>query len=147
IGGSVMLHIMIYLVGLGAILSLIFAYYNFRKGTKMVHGTPTMQDIAKSIREGAIAFLKRQFSISIPIIIGIGVLFGVVFTPWAGIAFLIGAAMSAFAGLVGMKAAVIYNERVVNEARLGVERNDPSALGRALNVAFRGGSVMGLSVG
>ncbi|NMA04145.1 MAG: sodium-translocating pyrophosphatase, partial [Clostridiales bacterium] len=133
-----MLHIMIYLVGLGAILSLIFAYYNFRKGTEMAHGTPTMQDIAKSIREGAIAFLKRQFSISIPIIIGIGVLFGVVFTPWAGIAFLIGAAMSSFAGLVGMRAAVIYNERVVNEARLGIERNDPSALGRALNVAFRG---------
>ena len=113
----------------------------------MAHGTPTMQDIAKSIREGAIAFLKRQFSISIPVIIGIAVLFGIFFTPWAGIAFLVGAAMSAFAGLVGMKAAVIYNERVTNEARLGVERNDPSALGKALNVAFRGGSVMGLSVG
>ncbi|MCK9267313.1 MAG: sodium-translocating pyrophosphatase [Alkaliphilus sp.] len=142
-----MLSIMIYLVGLGSILSLIFAYYNFSKGTKMAHGTPTMQDIAKSIREGAIAFLKRQFSISIPVIIGIAVLFGIFFTPWAGIAFLVGAAMSAFAGLVGMKAAVIYNERVTNEARLGVERNDPSALGKALNVAFRGGSVMGLSVG
>lgn len=142
-----MLSIMIYLVGLGSILSLIFAYYNFSKGTKMAHGTPTMQDIAKSIREGAIAFLKRQFSISIPVIIGIAVLFGIFFTPWAGIAFLVGAAMSAFAGLVGMKAAVIYNERVTNEARLGVERNDPSAIGKALNVAFRGGSVMGLSVG
>ena len=142
-----MLFIMIYLVGLGAIFSLIFAYYNFRKGTKMAHGTPTMQDIAKSIREGAIAFLKRQFSISVPVIIGISVLFGVIFTPWAGIAFLIGAVMSSLAGLVGMKAAVIYNERVVNEARLGVEKKDPSALGKALNVAFRGGSVMGLSVG
>lgn len=142
-----MLFIMIYLVGLGSIFSLIFAYYNFRKGTKMEHGTPTMQDIAKSIREGANAFLKRQFSISIPVIIGISVLFAIIFTPWAGIAFLIGAAMSSLAGLVGMKAAVIYNERVTNEARLGVERNDPSALGKALNIAFRGGSVMGLSVG
>ena len=142
-----MLLIMIYLVGLGAIFSLIFAYYNFRKGTKMAHGTPVMQDIAKSIREGADAFLKREFSISIPIIAGIAVLFGVFFTFWAGISFLIGAAMSSFAGLVGMKAAVIYNERVANEARLGVERKDPSALGKALNVAFRGGSVMGLSVG
>jgi K(+)-stimulated pyrophosphate-energized sodium pump len=55
--------------------------------------------------------------------------------------------MSSFAGLVGMRAAVIYNERVANEARLGVERKDPSTLGKALNVAFRGGSVMGLSVG
>ena len=58
-----MLFVMTYLVELGVILSLIFAYYNFRKGTKMEHGTPTMQDIAKSIREGAIAFFKRQFSI------------------------------------------------------------------------------------
>jgi len=142
-----MLLVMIYLVGLGAIFSLIFAFYNFRKGTKMAHGTPVMQDIAKSIREGADAFLKREFSISIPVVIGIAVLFGVFFTFWAGISFLIGAAMSSFAGLVGMKAAVIYNERVANEARLGVERKDSSALGKALNVAFRGGSVMGLSVG
>lgn len=142
-----MVLIMVYLVGLGSIFSLIFAYYNFRRGTKMEHGTPVMQDIAKSIREGADAFLKREFSISIPVIAAIAILFGVFFTPWAGMAFLIGAAMSSFAGLVGMKAAVIYNERVANEARLGVERKDPSALGKALNVAFRGGSVMGLSVG
>lgn len=142
-----MFWVMVYLVGLGAILSLIFAYYNFRKGSKMAHGTPTMQDIAASIREGADAFLKREFSIDIPIIVGIAVLFAIFFTPWAGLALLIGAAMSSLAGLVGMKAAVIYNERVTNEARLGVEKKDPSTLGKALNVAFRGGSVMGLSVG
>lgn len=142
-----MIWVTIYLVGLGAIFSLIFAYYNFKKGTKMAHGTPEMQEIAQSIREGASAFLKREFSIDIPIIIGISVLFGVFFTPWAGLAMLLGSAMSSFAGLVGMKAAVIYNERVANEARLGVERKDPSALGKALNVAFRGGTVMGLSVG
>ena len=138
---------MAYLVGLGVIFSLIFAYYNFRKGTKMEHGTPIMQDIATSIREGASAFLKREFQIDIPIITGIAILFGIIFTPWAGLALLIGAAMSSFAGLVGMKAAVIYNERVTNEARLGVERKDSAALGKALKVAFRGGSVMGLSVG
>jgi len=139
--------VMTYLVGLGAILSLIFAYYNFRRGSKMERGTLIMQDIANSIREGANAFLKREFQIDIPIILGISVLFGIIFTPWAGFALLTGAAMSSFAGLVGMKAAVIYNERVTNEARLGVERNDSSALGKALKVAFRGGSVMGLSVG
>jgi len=146
-GDIFMFWVMVYLVGLGAILSLIFAYYNFRKGSKMAHGTPTMQDIAASIREGADAFLKREFSIDIPIIVGIAVLFAIFFTPWAGLALLIGAAMSSLAGLVGMKAAVIYNERVTNEARLGVEKKDPSTLGKALNVAFRGGSVMGLSVG
>ena len=142
-----MVGIMVYLVGLGVILSLIFAFYNFRRGTKMAHGTPVMQDIATSIREGANAFLKREFAIDIPIIVGIAVLFAVIFTPWAGFSFLMGSAMSSFAGLVGMKAAVIYNERVTNEARIGVEQNDDSALGKALKVAFRGGSVMGLSVG
>ncbi|GHV50278.1 K(+)-stimulated pyrophosphate-energized sodium pump [Spirochaetia bacterium] len=142
-----MLSTMIYLVGLGVILTLIFAYYNFQKGAKMEHGTPTMQEIAKSIREGANAFLKREFSIDIPVIIVIAVLFGVFFSPWTGFALILGSTMSSFAGLVGMRAAVIYNERVTNEARLGVERKDASALGKALNVAFRGGSVMGLSVG
>lgn len=142
-----MVWIMTYLVGLGVIFSLIFAYYNFRKGTKMEYGTPIMQDIASSIREGANAFLKREFSIDIPVILIIAVLFAVFFTPWAGFALLTGATMSSFAGLVGMKAAVIYNERVTNEARLGVERGDAYALGKALKVAFRGGSVMGLSVG
>ena len=142
-----MLWTMTYLVGLGVILSLIFMYYNFRKGTKMEHGTPTMKEIADAIREGANAFLKREYTTYIPILLVIAVLFAIIFTPWAGIAFLLGMTMSSFAGLVGMKAAVIYNERVANEARLGIERDDPSALGKALNVAFRGGSVMGLAVG
>ena len=106
-----------------------------------------MHEIATAIREGADAFLKTEYFMYIPILTGVAVLFVVIFTPWAGLAFFIGMAMSSFAGLVGMKAAVIYNERVANEARLGVEQKDPSALGKALNVAFRGGSVMGLSVG
>ena len=117
-----MVWTMIYLVGLGAIFSLIFAYYNFNKGTKMEHGTPVMQDIAKAIREGANAFLKREFSIEIPVILVIAVIFGIIFHYPAGLALLLGALMSSFAGLSGMRAAVIYNERVANEARLGVER-------------------------
>ena len=138
---------MIYLVGLGVILSLIFAYYNFRKGSNMEHGTIEMKDIADAIREGANAFLNREIWIYVPILTGVAILFAIIFSPWAGLAFLLGMVMSTLAGLVGMKAAVIYNERVANEARLGVERKDPNALGKALNVAFRGGSVMGLSVG
>ena len=134
--------IMIYLVGLGVIFSLIFAFYNFRRGSKMEHGTLEMKEIADAIREGADAFLKREYKMYLPILSGIAVLFAVIFSPWAGLAFAIGMIMSTLAGLVGMKAAVIYNERVVNEARLGIERKDPNTLGKALNVAFRGGSVM-----
>ena len=139
--------LMVFLVGLGVIFSLIFAYYNFRKGTKMEHGTPKMREIALAIRQGAGAFLKRELRTYIPILLGVAVVFGVIFHPLAGGAFAIGAVMSSLAGVIGMKAAVIYNERVTNEARLGVEKKDPNALGKALNVAFRGGSIMGLSVG
>jgi len=139
--------LMVYLVGLGVILSLIFAYYNFRKGSKMEHGTPEMKDIADAIREGASAFLKREYMTYLPILLVVAVVFAIIFSPWAAFSFLMGMLMSSFAGLVGMKAAVIYNERVANEARLGVEKKDPATLGKALNVAFRGGSVMGLSVG
>ena len=146
-GAITMQWVMIYLVGLGVLFSLIFAYYNFSKGSKMDRGTPEMKDIADAIREGANAFLKREYLTYVPILLAVAVLFAVIFTLWAGLAFAIGMLMSSFAGLVGMKAAVIYNERVANEARLGVEKNDPSTLGKALNVAFRGGSVMGLSVG
>ncbi|MCL1900998.1 MAG: sodium-translocating pyrophosphatase [Firmicutes bacterium] len=142
-----MVWTMVYLVGLGVIFSLIFAFYNFRKGSKMKQGLPKMREIAKAIRDGASAFLKREYLVYTPIVFAIAVVFGVIFVYWAGIAFLIGALMSSFAGLVGMKAAVIYNERVANEARLGVESKDPEALGKSLKVAFRGGSVMGLSVG
>ena len=142
-----MVWTMVYLVGLGVIFSLIFAFYNFRKGSKMKQGLPKMREIAKAIRDGASAFLKREYLMYTPIIFAVAVVFGVIFIYWAGIAFAIGALMSSFAGLVGMKAAVIYNERVVEEARQGVENKDPAVLGKSLNVAFRGGSVMGLSVG
>ena len=141
------MSIMIYTVGLGAILSLLFAYANYRKVARMPAGTPQMQEIAKAIKEGADAFLGREFAIDIPIILAIAVLFGVFFTPWAGLALLIGAAMSSLAGLCGMKAAVIANVRVTNAAREGVAKKDETALGKALQVAFQGGAVMGLSVG
>ncbi len=53
------------------------------------------------------------------------------FSPWAGLAFALGMIMSTLAGgLVGMKAAVIYNERVANEARLGIEKKIPTPLAK-----------------
>ena len=137
----------LFLVGLGVLVSLVFCLYNFRKGQKMPGGTPVMSEIAEAIRQGAYAFLKREFTIDIPIIIGISVLFSVLFSPWAGLATLIGATMSSLAGLVGMRAAVIYNERVANEARLAVADGKGNVEDRAGKVALRGGSVMGLAVG
>lgn len=113
----------------------------------MAGGTPEMSEIAEAIRQGATAFLKREFSVDVPIIFGIALLFSILFTPWAGLATLIGATMSSFAGLVGMRAAVIYNERVANEARLAVLDGKGNAEDRAGKVAIRGGSVMGTAVG
>ena len=86
--------LVLFLVGLGVIISLIFACYNFRKGTKMEHGTPKMQDIAKAIRLGASTFLKREYITYLPILGGISVVFGIIFAWQAGIAFLLGMLMS-----------------------------------------------------
>ncbi|MCL1840077.1 sodium-translocating pyrophosphatase [Candidatus Saccharibacteria bacterium] len=137
----------IFLVGAGVIASLLFCLDSFKRGRKMAGGTPEMSEIAEAIRQGATAFLKREFSVDVPIIFGIALLFSILFTPWAGLATLIGATMSSFAGLVGMRAAVIYNERVANEARLAVLDGKGNAEDRAGKVAIRGGSVMGTAVG
>ena len=73
----------------------------------MAHGTHEMKDIADAIREGANAFLKREYMTYVPILLAVAVLFAIIFTPWAGLSFAMEMLMSSFAGLVGMKAAVI----------------------------------------
>jgi K(+)-stimulated pyrophosphate-energized sodium pump len=120
-------------------------------------GTPKMQEVASTIREGATAFLRRQYttigllSIVTAVIIALAIgLFeeypevasyrertmelGVI----TGISFLVGAAASALSGIIGMYVAVQSNGRVASAARQGV--------GPALQVALRGGAVSGFLV-
>lgn len=126
---------------IAAIAALAFAVINYYGVKRKDPGTPEMQQIAAAIQEGARAFLVLEYSVILKVVIFIAILLGIVVSPTSAIAFVFGALMSASAGWIGMNIATISNVRVSNEAR------NTKSLGKTLRVAFRGGSVMGLSVG
>src|SRR5438309_4615529 len=101
-------------------------------------GNEEMQSISAAIQEGAAAYLNRQYSI-IAIVAGIlAVVLWIALDLQTAIGFVIGGALSAAAGYIGMNVAVRANARVAEAARGGVSQ--------ALNVAFKGGSVTGILV-
>ncbi|MFW5743253.1 MAG: sodium-translocating pyrophosphatase [Spirochaetota bacterium] len=121
--------------------ALSFAAVNFYGVKRLDTGTPLMQEIAGAIQDGADAFIRHEYKLILGIAIMIAVLLGVVVSWYTGVAFILGAVMSASAGWIGMKIATLANVRVSNRAR------ETNSLGETLQVAFRGGSVMGLAVG
>ena len=132
-------------VGLvGALIELIFALTQAKKVLKFSEGTELMQKLAASIRKGANAYLKRQYTtvakifiivfVILLILAGVGMLDNW-FIPFA---FLTGGIWSGLAGFVGMKIATSANARTANAAH--------ESLNRGLNVAFSSGAVMGFTV-
>ena len=120
------------------IIGLGFVVYLVRKILRMDAGNEKMVAISKSIQEGAMAFLKREYkSIAIFVLILVVVIF-VGVSPNTAIAFLVGAACSILAGFIGMRIATSSNSRTAQASIKSV--------GAAINVAFPGGSVMGMSV-
>ena len=132
---------MIGFVVVAVVGALSFAAVNFYGVKRLDTGTPLMQEIAAAIQDGADAFITHEYKVILGIASIIAVLLGVVVSWYTGVAFILGAFMSASAGWVGMKIATLSNVRVSNRAR------ETGSLGQTLQVAFRGGSVMGLSVG
>jgi K(+)-stimulated pyrophosphate-energized sodium pump len=125
-------------------LALVFTWWKTKQINAHSEGTPRMAKIASSIQEGAMAFLKAEYKILFIFVIAVAVLLG-----WSGsnnpnshafvaISFVVGAFCSALAGYLGMVVATKANVRTTNAAR--------ESLGKALEVAFAGGSVMGLGV-
>ncbi|WP_343075969.1 sodium-translocating pyrophosphatase [Armatimonas rosea] len=115
----------------------IFFYGNVRR--QPIGGTETMNTIAKYIREGAMAFLKREYTVlavyTTVVFLALGFTLG-----WlAGGAFVLGAFLSLLAGYCGMQAATLANVRTAEAARRGSKPN-------ALLIALDGGAVMGLAV-
>ena len=121
-----------------AVISLIYAGISTYRVTRHDPGTPKMQEIAKAIQEGSMAYMHRQFktvaifAIIIFFLIGFGMDFNIAAT------FIVGALFSAIAGYIGMNVSVRANVRTAVAAKNG--------LSKALTVAFRGGSVTGLFV-
>ena len=134
------MELLMLIVLFAVILAVSFAALNFYLVRKMDEGSERMKEIAAAIREGANAFIFYEYKIVAIIGSAIAVLLGLVSSWETGVSFVIGASMSAMAGLIGLKIATYANVRVANEA------NNTRNTGKTLKVAFRGGSVMGLCV-
>ena len=134
-----------YVVLLGAVIALIFALVTARKIFKFSEGNDRMKKISASIRQGANAYLKRQYKVvTVFFIIMFLILLIMAFvgdgllTPYVPFAFLTGGIFSALSGFVGMKIATYSNARTANACIDG--------LNKGLRVAFSAGSVMGFTV-
>ena len=101
-------------------------------------GTAQMLEISNAVRVGASAFLRREMKIIIPVAVGLAVVIGAFLQPSNGIAFAVGAALSAVAGLISLKITVKAAVRAANLSGDG--------LGKTFAMAFRGGATVGLAV-
>ena len=138
------------LVIFATLITLGYVFVLFRRVSRVAVNDKRVEDIHKHIHDGAMTFLVREYRLIIPFVIGVGVLLTVLgFIPalqgaegigWkAAICFIIGAIFSASAGWVGMFIATKANARTALKAR-------DEGMSGALNVAFSGGAVLGLSV-
>ena len=129
---------------IGAAIALIFAIIQRKKVMSFTEGTDRMAEIAQSIRDGANAYLKRQYK-TVAVVFAIVLIImcvlaaiGLLSSWFIPLAFLVGGICSATAGYVGMKIATSANARTAQAAHEG--------LNRGLQVAFSSGSVMGFTV-
>jgi len=133
-----------YLIPVAGVLALIYTYVKSVWITKQDVGSDKMANIAKAISEGAMAFLRAEYKVLAIFVVVVAALLAIQgantegSSPLIAVSFVTGALASALAGFIGMKVATKANVRTANAAR--------TSLGAALNVAFTGGSVMGLAV-
>ncbi|MCL2324983.1 MAG: sodium/proton-translocating pyrophosphatase, partial [Proteobacteria bacterium] len=138
------MKLLFWFIPAAALLALGFAFYFFKSVMKESEGTDTMKEIAKHVRDGAMAYLKQQYKV-VAIVFGVLILFLSVLSfglglqnNWVPLAFLTGGAFSGLAGFLGMKMATYASARTANACR--------TSLNCGLQVAFRSGAVMGLVV-
>ena len=132
-----------YIIPAFGVLGLIYTFIKSSWVTKQDPGTEKMIRISSHISEGAMAFLKAEYKVIAIFVFCIAILLGVTAdveksSPLVAVSFVFGAICSGLAGFIGMKVATKANVRTTNAAR--------KSLGKALEIAFAGGSVMGLGV-
>ncbi len=134
-----------YLIPVLGIIGLFFTYWKSAWVAQQDVGSDRMARIAQNITEGAMSFLKAEYSILAVFVIAVAALLayagyneGDSSSPLIALSFGLGAFCSALAGFIGMRVATKANVRTTQAAR--------TSLGKALEVAFAGGSVMGMGV-
>ena len=135
---------LLYLTVCSGIVAMLFAFWKTTWINKQDQGTEKMERIGKDISDGAMAFLKAEYRVLSIFVAVVALLLAFAnygnpnSSSLVALSFLIGALTSGLAGFLGMRVATKANNRTTHAARTG--------LAPALNVAFTGGSVMGLSV-
>ena len=125
---------------IAAVIGLVVAFCLAAWIKKADEGTDRMKEIAGFIREGAMAFLRREYKTMVIVIVVLFLLIGLGLQSWTtAVLYLCGALLSVLAGFFGMKVATLGNVRTANAAR-------ESGMDKALKIAFRSGAVMGLCV-
>jgi K(+)-stimulated pyrophosphate-energized sodium pump len=140
---SVDVNKLFYLVPIGSVVALLFAFVQAKRVLGFSEGSEIMRKISGSVRKGANAYLKRQYT-------GVGMFFAVMFvvlgimafkgllTPFVPFAFITGGFFSGLSGFIGMKIATSSNARTAQASS--------ESLNRGLRVAFSSGTVMGFTV-
>jgi len=134
--------IWLYLAMAAATAALILAFVFARQVHSANPGNERMQELMAAIREGAMAFIRREY-LAVAGFVTIMAILILVFLdwgrPWGAIAYVFGASLSALAGFIGMRVATAANARTAQAAHEG-------GINKALPLAFRGGAVMGFTV-
>ena len=123
------------------LVGLVMTFFIYLHISRLPAGNDKMREIAGLIHDGAMVYLKRQYSIIIGFIIIVATLLTVFINYQTAIAYICGGISSMLAGFIGMKGATKANVRTAE----GANRYKPD-MARALSSAFFGGSIMGLSV-
>ncbi len=121
-----------------SIVALLYAGYLSSRILKLPAGTERMQEIARAIKEGAMAYMARQYKTIAVFAAIITVILWLLFGTPAALGFIIGALLSAVSGFIGMSISVRANVRTAEMAKKGLKE--------ALDVAFKGGTVTGMAV-
>ena len=132
-----------WLVPTAAILALVFAWFFFKSMMKSSEGTDKMKEIAKYVRDGAMAYLSRQYKVVFSVFMVLVVILLIlaylgIQNPFVPVAFLTGGFFSGLCGYLGMKTATYASARTAHGAS--------QSLNKGLKIAFRSGAVMGLVV-
>ena len=134
---------LLYFVPGSGVLALLFVYLKNNWVASKEIGSEKMARIAKNIADGAMAFLRAEYKLLSVFVIITAILLGIKgesegSSYLVAVSFVVGALCSGLAGFIGMKVATKANVRTTNAAR--------ESLGKALEIAFSGGAVMGLGV-
>ncbi|HSW35887.1 MAG TPA: sodium/proton-translocating pyrophosphatase, partial [Candidatus Limnocylindrales bacterium] len=121
-----------------ALVGLLFALVLWLRLRQADAGNAKMQEIAAAIHEGAMAFLKREYTYLAGFVVVLATVLFLAINPLTAVSFVVGAILSATAGYAGMKVATAANVRTAQAARTGINA--------ALTVAFSSGAIMGMLV-